>query len=185
MGQLCGSEWYDTYYSNHHDPEGMTAIHVESARAIMSEPDNIPDQILDLGCGPGWFHDALRAEGYDGYYHGFDFSETAIKQARLRCPLETPSIFHRRDLTTCAVGEIDPWTAMVVALEVLEHLADDVGTLKRFARKGGRVLVSVPTYDSASHVRHFASSDDLGKRYGIRGLQWEKDRQLYLMGVFV
>lgn len=187
MGRLEPASWYDAYYRKHHDPEGMTAIHEESARAIMSEPDRIPDCILDLGCGPGWFHEALRVAGYDGFYHGLDFSETAIHQARLRCPLDEPSIFHCCDLTTWMVDyyDVDPLRVMIVALEVLEHLEDDVKTLKRFARKGGRVLVSVPTYDSDSHVRHFASTDDLGKRYGIKGKQWERDRQLYLMGVFL
>lgn len=187
MGRLEPASWYDAYYSSHHDPEGMTAIHQESARAIMSEPDRIPDCILDLGCGPGWFAAQLRRAGYDGLYHGHDFSETAIQQARMRCPLEEPSIFRCRDLTTYVVDDrdVDPLRVMIVALEVLEHLEDDVKTLKRFARKGGRVLVSVPTYDSDSHVRHFASIDDLGKRYGIKGNQWEKDRQLYLMGTFI
>ena len=73
---------------------------------------------------------------------------------------------------------------MLVALEVLEHIEDDVKVLKRFAVSGRRVFVSVPTYDCDSHVRCFHRDDDLGKRYGIVGRQWEQDRQMYLVGRF-
>ena len=179
MGRLEPASWYDDYYRANPEPGGMTEIHEEAAKAILRAQ---PPAVFDLGCGPGWFHEVLRRHGYEGIYTGWDFSAESIRQARLRCPLDVSSYFSVRDLTECT-PDFYP-QEMVVALEVLEHLEDDVATMKRFAAPGRRVLVSVPCYDSDSHVRFFKPSDDLGKRYGIKGEQWEVNRQLYLLGRF-
>lgn len=178
MGKLEPASWYDSYYQEHRDPEGMTVIHDVVAKAIADDP---PMSILDLGCGPGWFERRLRLAGYVGDYYGIDFSPTAVRHARLGCPLDAPSVFRVGDIHT---AEDRPEGAMVVALEVLEHIEDDAKAIKRFAVPGRRVFISVPTYDCDSHVRYFHKDDDLGKRYGIVGRQWEQDRQIYLMGRF-
>lgn len=177
MGRLEPAGWYDAYYDANRDPGGMTVIHDVVAKTITRDP---PMSIFDLGCGPGWFERRLRAFGYCGEYYGVDFSPTAIRQARLGCPLDAPSVFRTGDIHTVE----DRPDAMLVALEVLEHIEDDVKALKRFTISGRRVFVSVPTYDSDSHVRWFQKDEDLGKRYGIVGHQWESSGQLYLAGRF-
>ena len=51
-----------------------------------------------------------------------------------------------------------------VLTEVLEHVTDDLGILSRLP-SGGHVIVTVPNFDSAGHVRHFESVDQVIERF--------------------
>lgn len=181
MGSYQGADFYQCYYHEHPYPgENMIAIHRESAAAVMSDP---PTKVLDLGCGCGWFETELRKQGYAGEYRGVDFADFGIRMARLNCPLENPSVFSVGDLRTWEEGSYTE-DAMIVCLETLEHVEDDIGILRRFARQGRRVLLSVPTYDAQAHVRIFSPEDNLLARYEIRGKQWYVAGQVYVLGVF-
>src|SRR5260370_37872982 len=53
----------------------------------------------------------------------------------------------------------------VVCTEVLEHIVDALGVLKRVP-KGKRVLATVPNFYFPGHVRFFASADAVRVRSG-------------------
>ena len=95
--------------------------------------------VLDVGCGAGATSLALRAHGR---VLGVDFGRAAVEEARER-HLEVAQM----DATRLAIRERS--ADIAVALDVLEHLNDDLGAareLLRALRPGGVLLVTVPAY---------------------------------------
>lgn len=97
-----------------------------------------PPRILDVGCGPG---NTLRRLAPWGTAVGFDFSPEALGFARgkgLRRVVSGDSM-----ALPIQSGSID----CVVALDVIEHVADDGAVLREIARvlrPGGCFLLTVP-----------------------------------------
>lgn len=120
-----------------------------------------PAKVLELGCGPGQFAQMV-CESLDPApdYVGLDFSDTAIAMARKNCPQAS---FRVCDLL--AEPPDGRGCDCVVCLEVLEHVHEDLSILGGLPA-GLPILFSVPSYDSAGHVRHFADEDEVRARYG-------------------
>jgi ubiquinone/menaquinone biosynthesis C-methylase UbiE len=98
--------------------------------------------ILDIGCGTGAMSQKLAPWGT---VVSADFSPLALSFSR------------RRGLSRlCAADAMrlpfhDASFDLVVALDILEHVPDDAAALREFRRvlkPGGRVLVTVPAYQS-------------------------------------
>ena len=98
-----------------------------------------PARVLDAGCGWGTTLDGVERAGYRAV--GADISRRALAE------LDRPGReLVELDLTRPLPGGIEPFDA-VLALDVIEHLDDDRGTVARLgelARVGGMVVVSVP-----------------------------------------
>lgn len=112
--------------------------------------------VVELGCGTGRFARELIARGV-GSYVGIDFAPGHIAEARRYVP---DAEFRLADLRTALIPRADVY----VALEVLEHLEDDLGLLAELPF-GSDVVLSVPSFDSASHVRTFPVRGDAVERY--------------------
>jgi trans-aconitate methyltransferase len=117
----------------------------------------VPDgcSVVELGCGTGRLASLLVARART--YVGVDFSPRCIAEAQRFVP---GAAFALADLRSDQLIDAEVY----VANEVLEHLDDDLGLLSRIPR-GALVIVSVPSFDSASHVRHFPEPDDARARY--------------------
>jgi SAM-dependent methyltransferase len=96
--------------------------------------------VLDAGCGSGRTMDEL---GRWGQVAGFDFNELGVRHARAR---------GHSDVRQARVEEI-PWPDgsfdLITCLDVIEHTPDDVASLRelrRVARPGATLLVTVPAY---------------------------------------
>jgi len=117
--------------------------------------------IADLGCGTGRFARHLHDLGHAGYI-GIDFSGVRIAESRRYVPQFE---FIQADLFSDMVPS-RTWNADVfVLLEVLEHVERDLKLLSRIP-KGRLVVLSVPSYPSESHVRHFRTIGEAKTRYG-------------------
>jgi len=128
------------------------------------------DDVYDLGCGPGPLALTLWLREYKGEYRGYDFSPVCVDAARFAtggCDEGTAHSFEVADLRDDPPYKDEPvrGNAWFVFVEVLEHLDDDHGALRRWVPPGGKVLMSLPNYASESHVRHFASPGDVYARY--------------------
>ena len=150
-------EYYDRYWSE-------TAVHcaesrrntpyfvkylVESIRRLGIGPTNRKGCALDLGCGEGYFTNALAEMGFDCV--GVDISEKVLAENRQKYPtlrfefqdLQQPLNFddHSFDLVWCS--------------EVLEHLCDPLHTIKEIERVlcvGGGSIVTVPYHGLLKNV---------------------------------
>jgi len=107
-------------------------------------------QILDIGCGGGATMGSLRRYGN---VRGIDTSEEAVEYNRER----------GREVSLAAVESIpfaDNSFDLVLALDVIEHVPDDLQALRelfRTLRSGGSLLVTVPALRilwSAHDVSH-------------------------------
>jgi glycosyltransferase involved in cell wall biosynthesis len=121
-----------------------------------------PARILEFGAGQGAMGARLARVG--GYV-GVEPDEQSAGVAARRVAAAGGRVVHGDDVD----GGSEP-VDLVCAFEVLEHVADDVGELRRWAdrlRPGGHVLLSVPAHrarygaaDAAvGHVRRYDRAD--------------------------
>jgi SAM-dependent methyltransferase len=128
-------------------------------RALFSELIALPKdaRILDVGCGTGMFLTDLKRQGFTNLA-GVEPSE------RLRLKFRDATIPVHEEIPA---GEIFD---AVFMLDVLEHIADDVGALAQvydLLRPHGRFLMSVPAHpflwgphdDSNEHERRYRKGE--------------------------
>ncbi len=98
-------------------------------------------RILEVGCGTG--HNLAMLAGF-GAVAGTELDDQARTFARDRLNADVAAA-RLPELDGVAEAAFD----LVAALDVIEHVADDVGSLASLARRlrpGGRLLVTVPAY---------------------------------------
>ncbi len=162
-GPEVSKTYYDDIYkdSQKYSEEGERSVYSRVWDEIVARIDKgRHTRILDIGCGPGQFAEYLLQRCPSIEYTGVDFSRVAIDAAKKRCP---PGTFVEADLFQTDIldeGEYD----LVVALEVLEHLEDDLAVLGRIPA-GKDVIFSVPNFDSFGHVRFFPTVASVDERY--------------------
>jgi SAM-dependent methyltransferase len=102
-------------------------------------------KVLDIGCGPAVMTREILDLGWG--YDGVDISEAMIEEARGRFAGEPRANF--------AVGPVERIAAAdgaydaVVAMGLVEYLADDAVAIREMARvtkSGGRLLISLPNW---------------------------------------
>lgn len=131
--------------------------------------------VLDLGCGTGRFASlVLPRTGKSLSYTGYDFSPGMIAEARRFNNVAPNAARSREGQTNFACLDLrdtginisarpdEP--LVIVCLETLEHLDNDIRLLARLPLEA-RLIVSVPSFDSAAHVRHFPNIGDALDRY--------------------
>jgi SAM-dependent methyltransferase len=149
-GAYRASQEYQGSYKDSHFYVLWTQI-VQIAKRFPSP------RILEIGCGTGQLAHYLYDEGYRDY-HGFDFSPVAVDLARKAVPMP----FCVGDATAPDSYGFD--YTLAIAVEVLEHVADDLAVLGRL-KEQTPVIFSVPTRDDPAHVRVFQSVGDIVCRY--------------------
>lgn len=115
--------------------------------------------IIDIGCGVGMFAELCNSTGHN-YEVGYDFSHVAIHEAMKRVP---GTKFENKDFNSDSLPKHSG--CAVLFLEVLEHLENDLQLLKRMA-PGNDIFITVPNFESESHVRSFENLHDALNRYG-------------------
>lgn len=121
--------------------------------------------ILDCGCGTGRFAKLLRNRNLVPWeYYGIDFSRVNIEIAQKYVPDYNFGLLDFRDDRFFQLTHIRDWGSFVF-IEVLEHFDFDVEMVGSLP-EGSTVVLTVPSYDSAAHVRHFADMDAVLERYG-------------------
>jgi 2-polyprenyl-3-methyl-5-hydroxy-6-metoxy-1,4-benzoquinol methylase len=160
MGVEQGPEFYDGRL-------GQVCVELETSPwlrlytmvlSVMPPPSAGP--VADLGCGTGRFAKLLQQNGYTDYW-GVDFSEKRVEEARRYVPefeFEVANLFDPAVLDRLANFRV------FTIIEVLEHVNDDLGLLSRLP-SGGQVVLSVPNFDSAGHVRCFEDVESVIARY--------------------
>ena len=102
------------------------------------------ESVLDIGCGQGWFAQALCEAGFAVI--GADVAAEPLRRARRRHPGLDLRLLEEEDSWPFADAQFDA----VWAGEVIEHVADTVAwlsELRRVLAPGGRLLLSTPAHD--------------------------------------
>jgi SAM-dependent methyltransferase len=130
-------------------------------RALRDVP---PGRVLEIGCGRGELLARLGAAGWTGL--GLELAPAAAAVARAAvAPLRGAIRVEERP------EDVAGTFGLVLATEVLEHVEDDVGALRAWARwvaPGGRLLLTVP-----AHARCWTAADEFVghyRRYDRAGL---------------
>ena len=118
------------------------------------------NRILDLGCGSGRFAKLLKIKGFKNYL-GIDFSKVLIDEAKRYIPDYS---FLLNDIFDEDIQKLFSDFDIFVMLELLEHIERDLELLKSIP-KNKIIILSVPNFDSAAHVRWFNSMEDVIHRY--------------------
>ncbi|MCX7592138.1 MAG: class I SAM-dependent methyltransferase [Kiritimatiellae bacterium] len=151
--QKWGSEWGDM------NAYGPFSRHLR--RLILSLLHRLTfDSVLDVGCGQGCLLAAIRKLFPEVKLHGADFSRVAIETARKRLP---EAHFSVMDVSKEApAGKYD----LVLCCEVLEHVTDDLGVIRRLREATERYcLVTTvqgrmrPAERHVGHVRNYARGE--------------------------
>jgi 2-polyprenyl-3-methyl-5-hydroxy-6-metoxy-1,4-benzoquinol methylase len=156
MGTEQPSTYYDAIYSkakkyNRHYTGVRWLPLFEKAATL------IQGSIFEIGCGVGQFANLIHDKGVK-QYTGIDFSKEAIDRCK-RLNLKGYD-FYQDDVYGCL--EIDLFDT-IVALETFEHL-DDLRVINTIP-KGKKLVISLPTFGSESHLIWFSSADEIIKRY--------------------
>lgn len=150
----------DTYFWNTASDDIVMAVLTPALRRLAA--GGRPLRMLDVGCGPG---NTLRRLAPWGRAFGAEYSEVGLAVAR------------RRGLTRLVAADSVrlPFPAesmdVVLALDVIEHVADDAAALReahRLLRPGGLLLLTVPAF-----MALWRSHDELyghHRRYSKAGL---------------
>lgn len=159
-----GAEFYDNLYRTKEsyslNVSAQQSPHGVLYNNIVVYLRNIPNaRILDVGCGTGQLAELIISSGYN-YIKGIDISSVAIELSRKRCP-------KYEDRFQCVSIEdydhSDDYNTAIIC-EVLEHIAEDIAVIDSL-KPGTQVVLTVPNYDSASHVRHFDGLLSVIRRY--------------------
>ena len=111
--------------------------------------------ILDAGCGSGWLGGMLK-EYFSATVVGVDSGAKAQK-----CNVEHFAVMDVRSLGFSESFDL------VIAKDVLEHLANPMSAMKEFGRilkKDGKIIITVPSpqapflWDDYTHVRPFTKA---------------------------
>lgn len=177
----AGPEFYDAAYTAEASPATLAYQDTpmrELYDAVYSKIKRL-NPVVDLGCGNGLLAQCLKSRGYCGEYRGLDFSRQAIKEAVALLDATDAYTYPVEDELPEAsyefrVHDLRGWKELpeqqthittYVALEVLEHLEDDIDLVARVPARA-RFIFSVPNFWSDSHVRVY---DHVGTAFGRFG----------------
>jgi trans-aconitate methyltransferase len=146
--------------------------HREAAAWRMT--DFVPLTVSDLGCGDGGLLSLLKGSPDLGQCWGYDFAPANAAGWTERGVQAYARDVFGADWSETALGDV------VVMTEVLEHLADPHGVLRRLLLRGVKQLVcSSPWNESpASHSpEHAWAWDAQGYRDMLNGAGWQLTEQ--------
>lgn len=163
MGNQRTSEFYDKVFSEStiYNLENIQkSPYYETWKRVIQKISK-KDRIADFGCGNGQFAQLCLLNKRQ-YVAGYDFSEVAIQKAKELNP-EIKDVFEVKDLNDKEIYKRDNFEVAVFC-EVLEHIENDMEILENIP-EFFQTIITVPNYDSASHVRHFQNIDEAIERY--------------------
>jgi len=138
------------YYDDAYAASDYWEQEQEAASALQKIVDalttNLPGRglsLLDIGCGPGLFLGLAQQAGFD--VTGVELNQALAEQARRRTGAEV------------LVGELEALNFedrrfdVITLLDLIEHVADPIGILKRchdLLKPGGHVVLYTPNHKS-------------------------------------
>ena len=139
--------------------------------------------MIEIGCSTGYLLADLRAHFRDARLIGLDFIVSGLHKARANVP---NALVAQAD--ACHLPLPDRCADAIVSVNLLEHVADDVGALAEIARvlrPGAPAVLVVPTapnlydyYDRFLHHERRYARGEMARKAVRVGLDVEVDHQL-------
>jgi len=111
--------------------------------------------ILDAGCGSGWLGETLKK-----------YLSATIVAVDVKTKTERSNVEHFAVMDVRSLGFSESFD-LVIAKDIVEHLADPVSAMKEFSRvlkDDGKIIITVPSpqapflWDDFTHVRPFTKA---------------------------
>ncbi|HKI52634.1 MAG TPA: class I SAM-dependent methyltransferase [Anaerolineales bacterium] len=113
------------FYTNFGDSFSATRHRIQPGVCRVLETLKGDENILDLGCGNGWFAHELAKQGHRGSYLGVDFSLPLLRDAESQ-PGDFSAKFKQIDLTKLSTYveqlSIDGGWSLVTSFSTLHHI---------------------------------------------------------------
>lgn len=111
-------------------------------------PENKKAEVLDLGCGAGYFLKMLQGKGYTKLT-GVDLSPGQVDLARKVCPTAKIVLGDCQNILLQSPGTYD----LITGFDFIEHLSKDelletLRLISKSLRPGGRLVFQTPNPDS-------------------------------------
>ncbi|MEK7606193.1 MAG: class I SAM-dependent methyltransferase [Patescibacteria group bacterium] len=154
---------------------------------------DVSGPILDAGCGDGRLLGVLRETTKNTKLYGVDYSESALRFARAFVPGAT---FSADDLAHLLYS--NDFFDQIYLIETLEHIPPEhietlVRELKRVLRKGGTLVVTVPSSlmgepsAESKHYQHFTPESlrgALGNEFHIEKMHGQNKDGFHPLKIF-
>ena len=117
-------------------------VHLGRLRTITNLIKTSNLKILDAGCGEGHLIDLLHKKNNTNTYHGIDITESALEQAKKRCPYSNLTVGNL-EKTQFQPNFFD----IIICTEVLEHIynyQNIITELKRILKPQGTLIITFP-----------------------------------------
>lgn len=139
------------FYTRFGNSFSATRHRIQPGVRLVLETLSGDEDILDLGCGNGWFARELAQRGHSGSYLGWDFSLPMLQDAKTTLK-NFPAVFQQVDLAELTLDSItaptaDKWS-LITAFAVLHHIPSQELRIKilqivhRFLEPDGRFIHS-------------------------------------------
>lgn len=149
--------WNQTYFKHYSE----THYYESWKHALTIIKEKKDPVVLEIGCGTGQFANLLFDNGIYKY-KGVDFSEVAIKYAKIRND-KYRHMFVVDDVYISGLFYTYEYN-IVIAFEILEHVEKDLEIFEKI-KPNCDVLFSVPNFYCEGHVRWFSSKLEIIERY--------------------
>lgn len=188
-GRASQDDWdahWDQYAASAAENPAQRMRHEIIARLLRDDAGKRPMRIFDLGSGQGDLVQMLEPLLPDAQFVGAELSESGVAISQRKVPGATflvADIFQ----PPAALEEFPGWATHAVCSEVLEHVDDPVGFLKRASRylaAGARLIVTVPGGPMSAFDRHIGHRQhfDRAKIRGILEQAGYSPHRTYLAG---
>jgi SAM-dependent methyltransferase len=156
------AQQYRTLWERHWWWRSRESLVLDRLDALHRRAGRRPWRLLDVGCGDGLFFERL---GRFGEVEGLEPDASLVTDPRWRGRIRLGALGPETDLSEARYD-------VVLMLDVLEHIADDLGALRsvrRALRPGGLLVLTVPSLGWL-WSRHDVINEH-HRRYEPRGLR--------------
>ena len=116
----------------------------------------VPEQILEIGCGSGATGMAIKEKFPDVTYIGMDSNKEAAKTAQTR--LDRVIVSNIEKVHFDSFGLKKECFDLIICADILEHLYDPWKTLfdlRDYLAPDGKILASIPNVQYINHIINF------------------------------
>lgn len=153
---------------------------------IVAFIEDIPENVLEIGCGTGATGKLIKQKMPDVIYTGIEIDETAANMARERIDNVITGNVENIDLSS--FGFERQSFDLIICADILEHLYDPwkvLNMLLGYLKQGGSIIASIPNVQNIFLIKDLIEGNWTYSQYGlldsthIRFFTWKEIEKLF------